>query len=261
VQLLSGPDAGEDPLAAPARRSCPYHDVAAGSTIDLGRCAAGSGGASRDRLPSPILTGMKRTAAAALRNRAPLAAALRDVLPARGRVLELGSGTGEHAVFLAAAFPDLLWQPSDPDPDARASIAAWTAEARLTNLLPPRDWDLRLPRWQGRPADAVLCVNVLHVASLECTEALCEGAARVLPPGGPLAVYGPFTHRGEPLGARLARLEGTLRAADPDLGVREVEAVAEAGRRHGLALAAELPMPEEGDLLLVLRASGDAGPS
>jgi hypothetical protein len=203
---------------------------------------------------------VKRTAAAAVRNRGPLAAALRGVLPARGRVLELGSGTGEHVVFLAAAFPDLLWQPSDPDPDARASIAAWSAEARLANLLPPLDWDLRVPRWQGRPADAVLCVNVLHVAALECTEALCGGAARVLPPGGPLAVYGPFTHRGQPLAARLARLERTLRAADPALGVREVEAVAEAGRRHGLALAAELPMAEQGDVLLVLRATGDARP-
>jgi SAM-dependent methyltransferase len=201
---------------------------------------------------------MKRTAAAALRNRGPLAAALRGILPASGRVIELGSGTGEHAVFLAAAFPAILWQPSDPDPAARASIAAWTAEAGISNLLPPRDWDLRLARWQGQPADAVLCVNVLHVVPPECTEALCLGAARVLPPGGPLAVYGPFTHRGQPLGGRLARLEATLRGADPALGVREVEAVAEAGRRHGLALAAELPMPEEGDLLLVLRAPGGA---
>jgi SAM-dependent methyltransferase len=205
---------------------------------------------------------MKRTAAAALRNRGSLAAALRDVLPARGRVIELGSGTGEHAVLLAAAFPALVWQPSDPDAEARESIAAWTAEAGLPNLLPPRDWDLRLARWQGSPADAVLCVNVLHVAPLACTDALCRGAARVLPPGGPLAVYGPFTHRGQPLGGRLARLEATLRAADPALGVREVEAVVEAGRRHGLALAAELPMPDEGDLLLVLRApGGEAGPS
>lgn len=203
---------------------------------------------------------MKRTAAAALRNRGPLEAALRGILPGRGRVLELGSGTGEHAVFLARAFPALAWQPSDPDPDARASIAAWAAEAALPNLLPPLDLDLRLPRWHGRPADAVLCVNVLHVSPPECVEALCLGAARVLPPGGPLAVYGPFTLRGRPPGGRLARLEATLRAADPALGVREVETVAEAGRRHGLALAALLPMPEEGDLLLVLRAAGAAGP-
>jgi SAM-dependent methyltransferase len=198
---------------------------------------------------------VKRTAAAALRNRVALAEALREVLPASGRVLELGSGTGEHALFLAAAFPALTWQPSDPDPEARASIAAWSAEARLPNLLPPLDYDLRVAAWRLRRADAVLCVNVLHVAPPECVEALCEGAARALPAGAPLAVYGPFARRGRPLGARLARLDSALRAADAALGVREAEALLEAGRRHGLALAGERAMPEEDDLLIVLRPS------
>ncbi|HEX9052139.1 MAG TPA: DUF938 domain-containing protein [Anaeromyxobacter sp.] len=196
---------------------------------------------------------MKRTARAALRNRDAIATALRPVLPPTGRVLELGSGTGEHAVFLAAAFPALEWQPSDPDPEARASIAAWSAEARLPNLLPPLAHDLRTERWHHRPASAVLCVNVLHVAPPACVEALCRGAARALPAGGPLAVYGPFTRRGRALAGRLARLEATLRAADPALGVREVEALLEAAARHGLALEREVAMPEEGDLLLVLR--------
>lgn len=196
---------------------------------------------------------MKRTAAAALRNREAIAAALRGVLPATGRVLELGSGTGEHAVFLAAAFPALEWQPSDPDPEARASIAAWSAEARLPNLLPPLAYDLRTELWHHRPASAVLCVNVLHVAPPEGVDALCRGAARALPDGGPLAVYGPFARRGAALAGRLARLEGTLRAADPALGVREVEALLEAARLRGLALEADLAMPEEGDRLLVLR--------
>lgn len=197
---------------------------------------------------------MKRTAAAALGNRQAIAAALAGILPARGRVLEIGSGTGEHALFLAARFPELEWQPSDPDPEARASVAAWSAEARLPNLLPPLDYDVRAEAWQRRPADALLCVNVLHVAPPECAGALCRGAARVLPPGGALAVYGPFTHRASPLGVRIARLEAKLKAADPSLGVREVEALAEAGARHGLRLERELAMPEEGDLLIVLRA-------
>ena len=196
---------------------------------------------------------MKRTAAAALRNREAIAAALRDVLPSRGRVLEIGSGTGEHVVFLAAAFPGLEWQPSDPDPEARASIAAWSAEARLPNLLPPLAYDLRVEAWQRRAADAVLCVNVLHAAAPECVEALCRGAARVLTGGGPLVVYGAFRRRGMPLEGRLARVEAKLRAADASLGVREVEALLEAARRHGLALEREVAMPEEGDLLLVLR--------
>jgi SAM-dependent methyltransferase len=199
---------------------------------------------------------VKRTAAAALRNRDAIAAALRGVLPSEGRVLEIGSGTGEHAVFLAAAFPALEWQPSDPDPEARASVTAWAAEARLPNLLPPLDYDLRAEAWQRRPADALLCVNVLHVVRPDCAEALCRGAARVLSPGGPLVVYGPFTRRGRRLAGRLSRLDGTLREADPALGVREVEALVEAGSRHGLRLECELAMPEEGDLLLVLRAAG-----
>ncbi len=196
---------------------------------------------------------MKRTAAAALRNREAIAAALRRVLPPTGRVLELGSGTGEHVLLLAAAYPALEWQPSDPDPEARASIAAWSAEARLPNLLPPLGYDLRTELWHHRPASAVRCVNVLHVAPPACVDALCRGAARALPTDGPLAIYGPFTRRGRPLSGRLARLHATLRAHDPALGVREVGALEEAARRHGLALDEERAMPEEGDLLLVLR--------
>ncbi|WP_242345003.1 DUF938 domain-containing protein [Anaeromyxobacter terrae] len=196
---------------------------------------------------------MKRTAAAALRNREAIASALRRVLPPRGLVLELGSGTGEHAVYLARAFPSLEWQPSDPDLEARASIRAWSAEAGLANLLGPLNLDVRLPLWQARAADAVLCVNVLHVAPPDCAEALVRGAARVLPPGGPLAVYGPFRRRGEPLAGRLARLDVQLRAHDPALGVRELETLEELAAPHVLALAEVVAMPEEGDLLVVWR--------
>jgi SAM-dependent methyltransferase len=196
---------------------------------------------------------VKRTSAAALRNREPLAAALADVLPTRGRVLEIGSGTGEHAVFLAATFPALEWQPSDPDPEARDSIRAWASDCPLPNLRAPLDLDLLAPAWLRQPADAVLCVNVLHVAPLPCLEALCAGAARVLRPGGPLAVYGPFARSGLPLEGRLARLDLALRAADGALGVREVEALLDAGGRHGLRLDRDLEMAEEGDRLIVLR--------
>lgn len=195
---------------------------------------------------------MKRTAPAALRNREAIAAALDELLPEHGTVLELGSGTGEHAVFLARRFPGLDWQPSDPDPAARDSISAWSAEARLPNLLPALDLDLTLPGWHRRRAVAVLCVNVLHVTPPDRAQALFAGAAQVLE-GGPLAVYGPFPRRGTPLRGRLARLDRELRAADPALGVREVEALAEAAAAHGLALESEIEMPEEGDRLLVFR--------
>jgi SAM-dependent methyltransferase len=195
---------------------------------------------------------MKRTSPAALRNLTPLVAALREVLPAAGTLLELGSGTGEHAVELARAFPGLTVQPSDPDPVARASIAAWAAEARLPNLAPPLDLDLLAPAWMGRTADALLCVNVLHVAPPAAGEALLEGAARVLAPGAPLVVAGPFLRRGEPPRGRLARFDGELRAADPALGVRELERFLEGARQRGLVARTPAPLPAEGDLLVVL---------
>jgi SAM-dependent methyltransferase len=218
---------------------------------------------------------VKRTSAAALRNRAPLTAALAEVLPPAGLVLELGSGTGEHAVHLARVFPALRFLPSDPDAEARASIAAWAAEAALPNLLPPVPLDLRDPGWSlagtasrstspapgawgdARSAvDAVLCVNVLHVAPAECVESLCAGAARILPPGGPLAVAGPFSRRATALSGRLARLDAELRAADPSLGVREREALVETARPRGLHPELEIALPAEGDLLIVLRREG-----
>lgn len=195
----------------------------------------------------------RRTAPAALRNREPIATALAELLPKRGTVLELGSGTGEHAIYLSRRFPHLTWQPSDPDPVARASIASWAKEAPVSNLLPPLDLDLRAPTWRRRPAAALLCVNVLHVTPWDGAEALCAGAALILPPGGPLLVYGPFSHRGVSLRGRLARFDGELRTADAALGVREVEALVETAAAHGLSLADERRMPEEGDLLLALR--------
>ncbi|HET6440279.1 MAG TPA: DUF938 domain-containing protein [Anaeromyxobacter sp.] len=202
----------------------------------------------------------KRTAPTALKNREPIAAALDEILPASGTVLELGSGTGQHAVFLAGRFPSLTWQPSDPDPLARESIEAWAAEAHLENLLPPLDLDLCAPAWRRRRADALLCVNVLHVTPFDRTLALLDGAPEVLAGGGPLVLYGPLAHRGVPLRGRLLRLDRELRAADPALGVREVEALSEAAARRGLALEAEVVMPEEGDLLLVLRGGRTKGP-
>jgi SAM-dependent methyltransferase len=196
---------------------------------------------------------VKRTARAALANRDAIADALAPRLPASGTVLELGSGTGEHLLLFAARFPALTWQPSDPDPEARASIAAWSAEARLPNLLPPLAYDLRAASWHARPAAALLCLNVLHVAPPGCAPSLAAGAARVLPPGGPLFVYGPFTRRGARLEGRLARIDANVRGHDPALGVRVLEELVEGCAREGLRLEAEQVMPEAGDLLLVFR--------
>jgi len=196
---------------------------------------------------------VKRHARLAERNRDLLLGVLRRVLPARGVVLELGSGTGEHAVAFARAFPGLEWQPSDPDGEALASIAAWSREARLPNLRPPLRHDLRTPGWRRRPVDAVLCVNVLHVAPAGCGDALVAGAAEILPPSGPLVVYGPFTKGDGPPSGRLARFDAELRAHDPGLGVRALEPLVREAARAGLALAEVAPGAEEGDRVLVFR--------
>jgi len=195
---------------------------------------------------------MKRTARAALANRDALLEVLRRVLPAGGTVLELGSGTGEHAVHLARHLPRLVWQPSDPDPQARDSIAAWAAEARLPNLRPPLHLDLEVTTWWRQRADALLCANVLHVAPPEAQEWLLAGAERVLPPGGPLLVLGPFHAGGGPMTASLADLDRRLRATSPSLGVRDADELERAAAAHGLAPVERVPMPG-GDLLLVLR--------
>jgi len=196
---------------------------------------------------------VKRHARLAERNRELLLGVLGRVLPARGTVLEIGSGTGEHAVAFARAFPALEWQPSDPDDEALASIAAWSREARLPNLRRPLRYDLGSDAWRGRPVDALLCVNVLHAAAAGCGPCLVAGAAQILPAGGPLVVYGPFGRGGDPLAGRLARFDAELRARDPGLGVRAVEPLVLAAARVGLLLAEDEAGAEEGDRVLVFR--------
>jgi len=158
----------------------------------------------------------RRHAPAALRNREALLALLRRVLPGGARVLELGSGTGEHAVWLAARLPGVAWQPSDPDPVSRASIDEWIAESKeggTGRVAPPLALDLLAPSWRLREADAIVCVNVLHVAPPGATLALVEGARDVLPRGGVLVVAGPFGRREPTIPPELAALvEGAARA-------------------------------------------------
>jgi hypothetical protein len=198
-----------------------------------------------------MMWGVKRTARLALANRDLLLGAVRLAAPERGLVLELGSGTGEHALALARAFPRLDWQPSDPDPSARASITAWRDEARLPNLRPPLDLDLLAPAWRRVAADLLLCVNVLHVAPPGATEALLDGAA-ALAPGTPLLLYGPFLDGPPP--PRLARFDAELRTHHPTLGIRPLAALLEAAAARGLRLESRQPGCEPGDLLLLFRA-------
>lgn len=194
-----------------------------------------------------------RHAPGAERNRELLLQVLARLLPRPARVLELGSGTGEHAVYLAGRLPWLLWQPSDPDPAARASIAAWTARTGARNVLPPLDLDLLAPAWRLQRADALACLAVLHVAPPAAGEALLEGAADVLPAGGPLLVSGVFGRAGAPpaLARRLSDLEA-LRRRRGEPGLPDAEALAARARGHDLALEDRRELPDDA-LLLVLR--------
>jgi SAM-dependent methyltransferase len=197
-----------------------------------------------------MMWSVKRTARLALANLDMLVEAMRAVVPERGLALELGSGSGEHALALARAFPWLDWQPSDPDPAARASIAAWRDEAGLPNLRPPLDLDLLAPAWRRLAADLLLCVNVLHVAPAAAGEALLDGAA-ALAPGGALLLYGPFLDG--PPAPRLTRFDAELRAHHPSLGIRPLAPLLAAAARRGLRLAFRQPGREPGDLLMVFR--------
>ena len=187
----------------------------------------------------------RRHAPATLRNRDPILAALRRDLPARGVVLEVASGTGEHAVHFAAALPGLVFQPSDPDPGARASMDAWARDAGLPNLRAALALDVAAPGWEEAAggADAVLCVNMVHIAPWAATRGLLRGAARVLPAGGALCLYGPFRRDGRHTAPSNAAFDEQLRVSNPAWGVRDLEAVADEAVARGFGAPIVERMP------------------
>jgi SAM-dependent methyltransferase len=184
-----------------------------------------------------------RSAPAVARNRDPILAALRRFIPETGRVLEIASGTGEHAVHFAAAFPGLSWQPTDPDGEALASIAAWRERAGLPNLLAPIRFDVTARPWPVDRVDAVVCINMIHIAPWRAAEALMEGAARALAAGGVLFLYGPFKEQGQHTAPSNAAFDADLRARNPEWGVRDLGEVRALAERHGLAFAERVAMP------------------
>jgi hypothetical protein len=187
----------------------------------------------------------RRHAAATLRNRDAILAALRRHLPERGTVLEVASGTGEHAVHFAAALPRLVFRPSDPDPGARASVGAWARQARLPNLRAALALDVAAPDWEDEAGEAaaVLCINMVHIAPWAATRGLMRGASRLLPAGGVLCLYGPFKREGRHTAPSNAAFDADLRASDPAWGVRDLEAVEAEAAARGFAAAAVEEMP------------------
>jgi SAM-dependent methyltransferase len=192
----------------------------------------------------------KRFAPATLRNRDAIAAVLRDILPASGLVLEVASGTGEHAVHFARAFPGLTFQPSDPDPAGLASITAWAAEANLPNLLPPIRLDASAAEWPVSDAAAILCINMIHISPWVATLGLLRNAAAILPQGAPLYLYGPYRREGIPTAPSNEEFEASLKSRNPEWGLRHVEEVAAAAT--GLALKQIIEMPAN-NLSLIFR--------
>lgn len=186
---------------------------------------------------------MRRFADATTRNREPIVAVLRDVLPQRGDVLEIASGTGQHVVHFAAAFPGLRFQPSDIEGGSRDSIAAWIEAQGVDNVAAPVDLDVTREPWPVERADAIVCINMIHISPWECTVALLRGAAARLDPGAPLFLYGPYAREGRHTSPSNESFDAALRARDPSWGVRDLERVRTTAKEFGMALDAVVPMP------------------
>jgi hypothetical protein len=202
--------------------------------------------------PTP---GARRSAPAALRNREPIAGVLREWLPESGLVVEIASGTGEHAVHFAQVFPRLEWQPTDIHPAALESIRAWRVEAGLPNVREPVAVDASAADWPIAHADAVLSINMVHISPWASALGLIAGAARILPAGGPLILYGPWLKADIQTASSNVAFDADLRSRDPEWGIRRVEDFAAAAEKHGFELEETRPMPAN-NLMILLRLRG-----
>ncbi len=197
--------------------------------------------------------GVKRHAPAAARNAEPIAAVLAQELPQQGLVLEIASGTGEHAVFMARRFSQLIWQPSDRDAEGLISIAAWREEAGLANLRTPLALDAGASPWPVDGCDAILCINMVHISPWSASEGLMRGAGRLLSAGAPLILYGPYIEEGVETAASNMAFDASLKLRDPQWGLREVGAMDRLAHENGLYRSARHQMPAN-NLMLIYRA-------
>ncbi len=183
-------------------------------------------------------------ASATQRNREPILEVLKQVLPPSGTILEIASGTGEHAIYFAPRLSPRQWQPSDPNPQLRASIAAWTAQSTIDNLDPPLDLDVTASVWPvEKPITAIVNINMIHISPWSACLGLMAGAKRILPPGGILYLYGPYKQGGEHTAPSNAAFDESLRAQNPEWGIRDLEEVVAAAKAQQLALVKTYQMP------------------
>ena len=187
-----------------------------------------------------------------VRNRDPIRDVLRRVLPTQGLVLEIASGSGEHAAYFAGQLPRLTWQPTDPDPQALASIAAHRAAAGLANLLPPLQLDVTAESWPVAHADAVVCCNMIHIAPWSACAGLIAGAARVVSAGGILYLYGPYKIDGRHTAPSNEAFDAQLRSQNAAWGIRDLADVSTLAQRHEFGLAETVAMPAN-NLSVILR--------
>ena len=187
------------------------------------------------------MTDRRRFAPATERNQAAILAVLRRVLPKIGLVLEVASGSGQHAAYFAPEFPSLTWQPTDPDDAARASIAAWVEG--IANIRPPLLLDASASAWPVERADAVVCINMIHIAPWTAALGLLAGAARVLRAGGVLYLYGPYRRDGRHTAPSNEAFDADLRGRNPAWGVRDLDEVAAAAKATGFGPPEVVEMP------------------
>jgi len=198
-------------------------------------------------LESRNATGARLFSPSSARNRDPIRDVFLEHMPRRGRVLEIGAGTGEHAVHIAAAAPDVYWMPGDPNPESRASIAAWAERSGLKNIAPPHAIDVAQPEWGAEidgMLEAISSINMIHIAPFAAAAGLIDGAGRLLAPGGKLFLYGPFSRNGEHVSVSNADFDRRLKARDPAWGVRDLETdILPIAEKAGLALDCVVSMP------------------
>ena len=194
----------------------------------------------------------RRSFPATLRNQGPILDVLQRALPARGSILETGSGTGEHAVHFAPALAPRIFIPSEPDPDLRASVAAWCGQSTTTNLRMPIDLDVTTNPWPVEndprvqpPISAILSINMIHIAPWHACLGLMSGAGRILQAGGVLYLYGPFKQVDAVFGSGNESFDRSLRAENTEWGVRSLDSVTQVAADAGLTLGETLPMPAD----------------
>jgi hypothetical protein len=207
---------------------------------------SGSAATGRIRHPERLMS------TAAERNKRPILNVLRRVLPSVGTVLEIASGTGEHAVHFAAALPQLTWQPTEADPDLVAELRRRIELRPLPNVLSPLRLDVFERPWPVARADAVLCINMIHIAPWAATEGLFRGAGVALAAGAPLVLYGPFRVAEKPTAASNEAFDASLKARNPQWGIRDLERIADTATLQGFALDESVEMPAN-NLMIVFR--------